>query len=77
MQLLAHFASGLGFAVSSHVGAMPEKVFYLIIIFSAVIGLLLMRTVIGKVARRRKSRRIEQLLAEYLSKESVAKDICD
>jgi stage V sporulation protein G len=44
---------------------MPAKDFYLIIILSVVIGLLLIRTIMARVARRRKSRRIEQGLAEY------------
>jgi len=52
---------------------MPAKDFYLIIILSVVIGLLLIRTIMARVARRRKSRRIEQGLAEYLCKQSHAK----
>ncbi len=56
---------------------MAGKAFYLIMILSAVIGFLLMRTLMGTVAQLRKRRRVAQLLAEYLSKESVAKDTCD
>ena len=75
MQFLARFVSGLGFALSSYrkVGTMPEKDFYLIIILSVVIGLLLIRTLMTRVERRRKSRRIQQGLAEYLRKQSHAK----
>ena len=49
---------------------MPEKDFYLIIILSVVIGLLLIRTIMARVARRRKRRCIEQGLAQYLRKQS-------
>ena len=56
---------------------MSAKDFYLIIILSVVIGLLLMRTIRVRVARRRKSRRIEQGLAEYLRKQSHAKKITE
>jgi hypothetical protein len=45
---------------------MPEKDFYLIIILSVVIGLLLIRTIMARVARRRDSRRVEQGIVEYL-----------
>ncbi len=52
---------------------MPEKDFYWIIIFSLAIGLSLIRTLMARVTRRRKSRLIEQELAEYLRKQSHAK----
>jgi uncharacterized membrane protein SpoIIM required for sporulation len=53
---------------------MPETRFYLIIIIlSVVIGLWLIRTLMARVERRRKNRRIEQDLAEYLRKQSHAK----
>ena len=52
---------------------MLEKLLYLIVILSVVIGLLLIRTLVTRVGRCRKSRRIEQELAEYLRKESHAK----
>ena len=45
---------------------MPEQDFYLIIILSVVIGLLLIRTIMARVARRRDSRRVEQGIVEYL-----------
>jgi hypothetical protein len=45
---------------------MPEKDFYFIIILSVVIGLLLIRTIMARVARRRDSRRVEQGIVEYL-----------
>lgn len=53
---------------------MPEKDFYLIIILSVVVGLLLIRTVMARVARSRKSRRIEWGIAEYLRKQSQDKN---
>ncbi len=52
---------------------MPEKDFYLIIILSVVVGLWLVRALLARVERCRKSRRIEQDLAEYLRKQSHAK----
>jgi len=45
---------------------MPEKDFYLIIILSVVIGLLLIRTIMAILARRPDSRRVEQGIVEYL-----------
>jgi hypothetical protein len=45
---------------------MPAKDFYLLIILSIVIGLLLIRTIMARVARRRKSRRLEREIAEHL-----------
>lgn len=47
---------------------MPEKDFFLIVIFSVVMTLWLTRSVMARVARRRTSRRIEQDLAAYLRK---------
>jgi uncharacterized membrane protein affecting hemolysin expression len=54
---------------------MPEKDFYLIIILSIVIGLLLIRTLRARVARRRKSRRLEREIAEYFELKSSGKRI--
>jgi hypothetical protein len=45
---------------------MPETDFYLLIILSIVIGLLFIRTLRARVARRRKSRRLEREIAEHL-----------
>jgi hypothetical protein len=45
---------------------MPEKDFYFIIILSVVIGLLLIRTIMARVARRRDSPGVEQGIVEYL-----------
>lgn len=52
---------------------MPEKDFYLIIILCVVVGFWLIRILMARVERCRKSRRIEQDLAEYLRKQSPAK----
>jgi len=52
---------------------MPEKDFYLIIILSVVIGLLLIRTIMARVARRRDSRRVEQGIVEYLRRKERQK----
>jgi uncharacterized membrane protein affecting hemolysin expression len=54
---------------------MPEKDFYLIIILSVAIGLLLIRTFMARVARCRKSRRLKREIAEYLALKSSGKRI--
>jgi hypothetical protein len=54
---------------------MPEKDFYLLIILSVVTGFLLIQIVIAKIRQRRKSRRIERGLAEYLALKSSGKKI--
>ena len=54
---------------------MPEKDFYLLIILSVITGFLLIRIIIARIGRRRKSRRIEQGIAEYLHSESSGKRI--
>lgn len=56
---------------------MPEKDFYLIILLSVVMGLFAIRTLMARVTRHRKRRRIEQELAECLSKQSRAKSACE
>jgi hypothetical protein len=53
---------------------MPEKDFYLIITLSIVIGFLLIRTLRARVARRRKGRRLEREIAEYLTLRAAAKE---
>jgi hypothetical protein len=50
---------------------MPEKDFYLLIILSIVAGFLLVQIVRAKIGRRRKSRRLEREIAEYLRKRAV------
>jgi hypothetical protein len=52
-------------------GTMPEKDFYLLIILSVVAGLLLIKIVIARIGRYRKSRRLEQEIAEYLRKRAA------
>ena len=47
---------------------MSEKDFYLLIVLSVVIGLFLIETLRARVARRRKSRRLEQAIAECFRK---------
>jgi hypothetical protein len=54
---------------------MPEKDFYLLIILSVVTGVLLIQIVIARIRQRRKSRRIERGLAEYLALKSSGKKI--
>jgi uncharacterized membrane protein affecting hemolysin expression len=54
---------------------MAEKYFYLLIILSVVIGLLLMRIVIERIRRRQQSRHMERGLAEYLALKSSGKRI--
>ena len=50
---------------------MPEKVSYLLIILSAVTGFLLIQIVMTRIGRRRKSRRLEREIAEYLRKRAA------
>ena len=52
---------------------MPEK--YLTIILSVVLGLLLIKIVIARIRRHRRTRRIEEGLAEYLALKSSGKSI--
>jgi uncharacterized membrane protein affecting hemolysin expression len=54
---------------------MAEKYFYLLIILSVVIGLLLMRIVIERIRRRQQSRHMERGLAEYLALKSSGKRV--
>ncbi len=56
---------------------MPDTIFYSVSIFFVVIGLLLLRTFVTRAAQRRNSRRVEQLLVEYLRKENLAKNNCE
>jgi hypothetical protein len=50
---------------------MPEKDFYLLIILSVVTGLLLIKIVIARIGRYRKSGRLEREIAEYLRKRAA------
>jgi hypothetical protein len=47
---------------------MPEKDFYLLIVLFVVTGFLLIRIVMARIGQRRKSRRLQRELAEYLRK---------
>jgi hypothetical protein len=53
---------------------MPEKDFYLLIILSVVTGFLLIQIVRARIGRRRKSRRVEQGIAEYLREKAARKN---
>ncbi len=50
---------------------MPEKDFYLLIILSVVTGFLLVQIVMARIGRRRKSRRLEREIAQYLRKKAA------
>jgi hypothetical protein len=50
---------------------MPERDFYLLIILSVIIGFLLIRIVMARIGRRRKSRRLEREIGEYLRKRAA------
>jgi hypothetical protein len=50
---------------------MPEKDFYLLIILSVITGFLLIRIVMARIRRRRKSRRLEREIGEYLRKRAA------
>jgi hypothetical protein len=53
---------------------MPEKDFYLLIAFSVVIGFLLIQIVMTRIGRRRKSRRLEREIVEYLRKRAAGQN---
>jgi hypothetical protein len=53
---------------------MPEKDFYLLIILSVVTGFLLIQIVMTRIGRRRKSRRLEREITEYLRKRAVGQN---
>jgi hypothetical protein len=71
--VLCPFRSGLGIAQPSYrnAGTMPEKDFYLLIILSVVISLLLIQIVVSSIGRRRKGRRFEREIAEHLRKKAA------
>jgi hypothetical protein len=53
---------------------MPEKYFYLLIILSVVAGFLLIPIVMTRIGRRRKSRRLEREIGEYLRKRAAGQN---
>ena len=53
---------------------MPEKDFYWLIILSVVAGFLLVRVVMARLGRRRKGRRLEREIAEYLRKRAAGQN---
>jgi hypothetical protein len=53
---------------------MPEKDFYLLIVLSIIAGLWLIRIVAERIGRRRKSRRLEREIGEYVGKRAAAKE---
>ena len=50
---------------------MPEKDFYLLIGLSIIAGLWLIHIVAERIGRRRKIRRLEREIAEYVRKRAV------
>jgi len=52
-------------------GTMPERDFYLLIILSVITGFLLIRIVMARIGQRRKSRRLEREIGEYLRKRAA------
>jgi hypothetical protein len=52
--------------------AMPQQIFYLLVILSIVAGFLLVRVAMARIGQRRKSRGIERGIAEYLSQKAGA-----
>jgi hypothetical protein len=53
---------------------MPEKDFYLLIILSVITGFLLIQIVMTRIGRRRKSRRLEREIAQYVRERAVRQD---
>ena len=53
---------------------MPERDFYVLIILSVVTGFLLIQIVMTRIGRRRKSRRLEREIAEYLRKRAAGQN---
>jgi hypothetical protein len=74
--VFSRFRSGPGIALSSYrnAGTMPEKVFYLLIILSVVTGFVLIQIVMARIDRRRRSRRLEREIAEYLRKRAAGQN---
>jgi hypothetical protein len=53
---------------------MPERDFYLLIILSVVTGFVLIQIVMARIDRRRRSRRLEREIAEYLRKRAAGQN---
>ena len=53
---------------------MPEKDFYFLLILSVITGFLLIQIVTARIGRRRKSRRLEREIAEYLRKRAAGQN---
>jgi len=53
---------------------MPERDFYVLIILSVVTGFLIIQIVMTRIGRRRKSRRLEREIAEYLRKRAAGQN---
>jgi hypothetical protein len=53
---------------------MPEKDFYLLIILAVVTGFVLILIVMARIGRRRRSRRLEREIAEYLRKRAAGQN---
>jgi hypothetical protein len=53
---------------------MPERDFYLLIILSVVTGFVLIQIVMARIGRRRRSRRLEREIAEYLRKRAAGQN---
>jgi hypothetical protein len=53
---------------------MPEKDFYLLIILSVSTGFLLIRIIMARIDRRRKSHRLEREITEYLRKRAAGQN---
>ena len=53
---------------------MPEKDFYLLIVLSVITGFLLIQIVMTRIGRRRKSRRLEREIAEYVRKRAAGQN---
>ena len=68
--------SGPGIALCScwKPGPMPEELFYLLIIFSVVTGLLLIRIVRARSSRRRKGRRLEREIVKHFRKRAAGQN---
>jgi hypothetical protein len=54
---------------------MPEELFYLLLtLLSIITGFLLIQIVMARIGRRRKSRRLEREIAEYLRKRAAGQN---
>jgi len=53
---------------------MPEKDFYLLVILSVITGFLFIQIVMARIGRRRKSRRLDREIGEYLRKRTAGQN---